>query len=92
MTFLLFKCHGSTDNSNDFYMIKENDFYMIKENSVIKIQNLMNHESRPVKSNPVIINSQSNYFHKFISVHAILNFTSNVAGFWRKSAEKWICN
>ena len=37
----------------------------------------------------LIINAQ---FHKLISGHAILNFTTNVAAIWRKSAEKRQCN
>ena len=52
--FILFKCHRF-NHSNDFYI-----FYlvmkilMIKKNSVVKIQNLVvNHQSQPVKSNPV---------------------------------------
>ena len=51
ITFILFKCHRSIDNSIDFYLFVKR--LMITKNSVVKIQNRMNHESRPVKLNPV---------------------------------------
>ena len=48
ITFLLFECYRSIDNS----IVKR---LMITRDSVVKIQNLIgNHESRSVKSNPAI--------------------------------------
>ena len=54
ITFILFKCHRFIDNSNDSYLVVKR--LMITKNAVVKIQTLiMNHESRPVKLNPVEI-------------------------------------
>ena len=49
-----------------FYLVKR---FMITKNSVVKIQNLvMNHESRPVKSNPVIIIRRRKLVHVIVLV------------------------
>ena len=48
-----FKFRRSIDSSNDFYFFIVLKRLVITKNSVVKIQNLVvNHESRPVKSNP----------------------------------------
>ena len=67
ITFILFKCHGSADNVNDFYL-----FYfaikniMITKNPVVKCQNFaMNHESRPVNPNPEVPCETSQIQHVF---------------------------
>ena len=65
ITFILFKFHRSIDNSNNFYLVTKR--LAVTENSVVKIQNLvMNHKSRPVKSNPGVFNEL--YDTKFFSL------------------------
>ena len=51
ITFILFKCHRSIDNSNHFYLFVKR--LMKRKNPVVKFQDFtVNHESQPVKSNP----------------------------------------
>ena len=61
ITFILFKCHRSIDNSNDFSFYLVMKRIMISKNSVVKIQNLVvNHNSRTLKSNP------GSHFSRFV--------------------------
>ena len=70
-TLLLFKRHRSTDNFNNFYLfISCPEMAHNNKNSVVKIQNLVNHESRPFKSNP----DCQNNFEISTTHHSIKNF------------------
>ena len=51
---MLFKCHRSINNSNDFdFVVKR---ITIKKNSVVNVKNpVVNYQSRPVKWNPPLV-------------------------------------
>ena len=74
ITFLLLKYHRFIDYSNAFCFFLVVKRLMITKNSVVKIQNfVVNHETWPVKSNPVYLI----LLHKFTLILPVTHSSSH---------------